>query len=117
MNLDSAIQAHAEWKMKLRSAIAKKEKLDAGRICLDNVCPLGQWLHGEAKAAHGKLVSYAKCVEKHAAFHKEAGKVATAINAGKYVEAEAMLSNGTSYAAISGDVGTAIIGLRKEITR
>jgi methyl-accepting chemotaxis protein len=114
MNLDKAIAAHAEWKMKFRSAIARKEKLEVDKICLDNACPLGAWLHGEAKASFGKLASYARCVDKHAAFHREAGKVATAINAGKYAEAESMMANGTSYAAASGDVGASVIVFRKE---
>lgn len=114
MNLDTAISAHADWKLKFRNAIAKKEKLDDAGICVDHACPLGKWLHGEAKAAHGKLASYGNCVKKHAAFHQEAGKIAKLINAGKYTEAEAMLASGTSYAAASGEVGAAIIAFRKE---
>jgi len=114
LNLDKAISAHADWKMKFRNAIAKQEKLDDATIRVDNACPLGKWLHGEAKAAHGKLASYGNCLKKHAAFHREAGKIAALINAGKYSEAEAMMASGTPYAAASGEVGVAVIGFRKE---
>lgn len=114
MNLDTAIQAHAEWKLKLRSAIQKKEPVDAATISTDKACALGKWLHGEAKATYSGLASYAACVDKHASFHREAGKVATAINAAKYAEADAMLASGTPYGAASNAVGMAVLGLRKE---
>jgi methyl-accepting chemotaxis protein len=114
MNLDDAITAHAEWKMKLRRAIQAKESLDVASISSDDKCPLGQWLHGEAKGRYARLTSYGTCLANHAEFHRCAGKVATTINAGNYSEAEAMLANGTPYAAASNAVGVAIIGLRRE---
>lgn len=114
MDLDHAIQAHAEWKVKLRAAIAKKDILDAAAISTDKHCPLGKWLHAEARQALGHTTSYARCVEDHAAFHKEAGKVAQAINARRYNEAESMLAAGTPYAKTSSAVGVAIIQLKQE---
>jgi hypothetical protein len=82
VDLDKAIQAHGEWKAKFRSTMQKKQQLDAAAIAKSNACPLGQWLHGDAKARYGSLASYKSCVEKHAAFHAEAGKVGNAITAG-----------------------------------
>lgn len=114
MNLDNAIAAHAEWKTKFRSAIQKKEQLDAALIALDDKCPLGQWLHGEANAQYARLKSYGTCVARHSEFHQHAGKVALKINAGKYSEAQAMLGSDTPYTAASNAVGVAIIVLRKE---
>ena len=114
MDMDRAIPAHAEWKTKLRGAIAKKEQLDARSIAGDHACELGKWLHGEGKSLHGRLPSFGDCVEKHAAFHREAGKVAVAINAGKFTDAEVMLGASTPYAAASTAVGVAIRILRKD---
>jgi hypothetical protein len=114
MNLDDAVQKHTEWKTKLRGAIAKKEKLDAATIAKDNCCELGKWLYGDAKAQFSALASHGECVGKHKQFHIEAGKVASAINAGKYVEAEGMLNAGTPYANASSAVGVAIMRLKKE---
>lgn len=114
MDLGSAIQAHGEWKLKLRTAIQKKERLDVAAIAVDNKCPLGQWLHGEAKARYASMKSYQECVVRHAAFHKEASRVAEAINAADYATASAMLDAGTPYTAASGAVGSAIIGLKRE---
>ena len=114
MNLDDASKAHLEWKLKFRGAISKQEQLDASTISKDNCCELGKWLHGEGKSKFGKLASHSECTQKHAAFHVEAGKVATAINAKKYTEAEAMLGAGTSFAQASSGVGVAILQLKKE---
>ena len=114
MNLDSAISKHAEWKTKFRSAITNKEKLDTATIRRDDCCELGKWLHGEGKISHRSYSSYAAVVPKHAAFHVEAGKVADAINSGKYAEATAMIENGTTFATASTEVGVAIVRLKKE---
>jgi len=114
MNIEDFISKHAEWKIKFRNAITKKEKLDAETIAKDNVCDLGKWLYGEAKAKFGKLASYSEVVAKHAAFHTEASKVAKAINAGKYDEASAMIESGTPYARASSDVASALLKLKRE---
>jgi methyl-accepting chemotaxis protein len=114
MDLTQAIEKHSEWKAKFRSAIAKHETMDADKISLDNCCELGKWLYGESKVKFGKLASYTECVSKHAVFHKEAGKVATAINAKKYVEVLDMLAPGAPYATASSAVGVAIMKLKKE---
>lgn len=114
MDLDQAVRKHAEWKLKFRSAISNKETMDVATISKDNCCELGKWLHGEAKPKLGHLASYSDCVGKHAVFHIEAGKVASAINAKKYVEAEAMIEGGTAYHTASGAVGTAIMRLKIE---
>ncbi|MCC7184433.1 MAG: CZB domain-containing protein [Rhodocyclaceae bacterium] len=114
MDLTQAIQRHAEWKLKLRSAIARKEKMDVATITRDNCCELGTWLHGAAKATLGSKASYSQCLHKHATFHVEAGKVAQAINDGQYAKAESMLDAGTPYAAASSAVGVAIMALKKE---
>ena len=55
MDLNEAIQAHSEWKMKLRSAIQSRTQLDAATIARDDCCALGKWLHGESRAQYGRL--------------------------------------------------------------
>jgi methyl-accepting chemotaxis protein len=114
MDLDSAIQKHAEWKMKFRAAISKQETMDVATISKDNCCDLGKWLHGEGRTQHGSLGTFSPVVSSHAAFHNEAGKVAVAINAKRYADAEKMLDGGTPYAAASNTVAGAIMKLKKE---
>lgn len=114
MDLNNAIQKHAEWKFKFRNALHNDETMDAAAISKDNNCEFGKWLHGEAQALFGKCVSHAKCVADHAAFHVEAGKVAATINAKKKDEAERMLATGSAYDQVSRRVGVSIVELKNE---
>ena len=41
IDLDAAVGAHAQWKIKLRAAIDRKDQLDAVTIGKDNCCDLG----------------------------------------------------------------------------
>lgn len=115
MDLDTAIQVHTDWKTKLRFAITKRESpIDVATISKDNHCELGRWLCGEGKTRYDHLASYRECVIKHAAFHAEAGKVASAINERKYLEASVMMNSSTSFGLASNSLVLAIIRLRKE---
>ncbi len=115
MNLDDSISAHAQWKVKLRAAIANKEQVDVAKVSADNCCPLGQWLHDEAKRKYGTLSAYQEVVQKHAVFHKEAGRVAVTINAKDFAAAESMLNAGTPYMTASIGVGAAISSFKRVI--
>jgi len=114
MDFDEARNKHAEWRFKFRSAITKKETLDADAIAKDDRCDLGRWLHGEAKAKYSRLSSYADCVKTHAHFHIEASKVANVINAQKYEEARALLGIGSGFSTASAAIGWALDVLQKE---
>lgn len=114
MDLNDCIKAHSEWKMKLRAAISAKATLDAATIAKDNCCILGKWLYGESRLPFGALVSHKDCLRHHAEFHRQAGRVAEVINAGKYTEAEQMLVSGTPYAAASQSVVMSIGTLKRE---
>jgi methyl-accepting chemotaxis protein len=115
MDLDRAIQAHDDWKSKLAHAIEYHETLDAGTISRDDCCDFGKWIHGEAKAPFGGYSSYATCVNKHAAFHAAAGKVAAAVNAKQFDEATAMLGGGTAFDKASVETRAAIASLKSAI--
>lgn len=117
MNFDEAIQKHAEWKIKFRSAMGKKEQLDVATICADNKCALGLWLHGEGRQTHGQHPGYAEVVKRHAEFHKAAGAVAAVINSGDYDKAEKMLTLGTPFASTSSAVGTALMSLKRQTAK
>jgi len=113
--LDVALQKHAEWKVKLRTAINQRDTLDAVTISKDNCCDFGKWLHGDAHQQLGHLASYTECVNKHAAFHKEAGSVAALINEQKYNEADQKLAAESGFNRASSEVGSAIMRLKKDV--
>jgi methyl-accepting chemotaxis protein len=115
MDFENAISAHVEWKTKLRGAIAAKSELDSFTAARDDVCPLGKWLHGDARTKYAHLAEFSGCVQSHAAFHREAGRVATLINARRYDEATAALDGGAPYAKASMETTIAISKLREQI--
>ena len=105
-DFDTAIDAHRKWKVKLRSAIAAHETLDAQTICRDDQCPLGRWIHGPGGAKWGSRPRFVELTQRHAEFHRAAGDVAGKINAGAYAEAERLIGAGSRFAEISVEVIT-----------
>jgi len=114
MDLQEAIRAHAEWRTKLRGAIAAKSNLDVDTIGRDDCCQLGKWLHGESGPMYGPLSSHIACLKKHALFHKESAKVASNINAKRFADAEGMLESGSSYLSAANALVYAIDALKRE---
>lgn len=114
IDLDKALEKHSEWKVKLRTAISKREEMDAATISRDDCCDFGKWLHHGVKSHLAHEPSYADCVARHAAFHIEAGRIANMINAKKFREAETLLGNGSAFVAASTAVGVAIMRLKKD---
>ena len=116
MNFDDAITAHSQWRIRLQGVIAgtNQEKLDPQVVALDNKCPLGQWIHGEAKQKFQNLKEYPNLVEKHAAFHQCAAEVLRRVAAGKLEQAKANVSTGEFFNASIQTIN-AIRHLRKQV--
>ncbi len=105
-DFDAAIEAHRNWKVKLRTAIAERTRLDADTICRDDQCPLGKWIHGPGGAKWGARPLFGDLLRKHAEFHQVAGGVARRINAGHFDDAERLIGSGSQFANVSGEVAT-----------
>lgn len=105
-DFDTAIEAHRQWKVKLRQAIAARGQLDADTLCRDDRCPLGRWLHGPGGTRWSGQPQFVALVARHAEFHRVAGGVARRINQGAYDAAEQLLGSGSEFAAVSTDVST-----------
>ena len=116
MHLGNAITAHNEWKERFRTAIAKQVIIDMATVSADNCCVLGKWLYGEGKRLFGKLPSHTHCVATHKSFHREAGKIAEAINSHNLVEAGSMLATNTPFSDTSDALTAAILRLKKDAT-
>lgn len=114
-DFDKAVEAHRAWKVKLRSAIAKQEKLDAATICRDDRCPLGQWLHSEGTRHWSHQPAFTELVQQHAQFHQAAGEVAQVINRGAYEQATRMIGNGSRFAEASNRTVACILRAKREL--
>lgn len=97
MDFSSAIQAHTDWKLRLLSYCrgTLREKPDCGTLQKDNVCALGQWLHGDSRA-HSSDPLLNDLVGTHAAFHRCAATVAKMVENGQRADAEAALNSRSS---------------------
>lgn len=115
IDLDTAIQAHANWRAKLKTAAARREHLDVETVCRDDCCDLGKWLHGAGGSQYKNRASFVDLVETHRQFHVEAGKVARLVNQGLYDEADRQLANNTGFGNASQKVGSAVIRLAQEL--
>jgi len=114
MTRDDAIRAHREWKTRFLVAMAKNERMNVAEISADNCCKFGKWLHAEAKNRLGQIRGYQECVEAHAAFHFEAGKIAQCVNDGRIEEANQMLGYDTPYAKASEELSVRVFAMFKE---
>lgn len=114
MDLEKAIAKHAEWKLRFRAAIRNGETLDVGTIMADDCCDLGRWLHGDGKVTYGLHPTYSTCVGKHAEFHSEAAKIAKAINAKAYTEAERLMGADSRFKQVSSELVDLLYALMKE---
>jgi methyl-accepting chemotaxis protein len=113
INVDSAIEAHRQWKVKLRQAIAHAEQLDAQTIGRDDCCALGQWLHGSGRQRFGSQAGFVALIDEHRGFHQAAGAVARSINAGRMDEARQQLGAGTPFSTASNGVALALMRLKQ----
>lgn len=94
MDIDGAIQAHTDWKVRLLNLAhgTTTEKIDLQTLGTDNLCVLGRWLHGDGQK-HRDDAKFAKLVETHAAFHKCAATIGTLIAEGNAGAAENQLTS------------------------
>ena len=114
-DFDGAIQAHRDWKVKLRKAIAHHEQLDADKICRDDQCPLGRWLHGDGRSRWSHWPRFVDLVERHADFHQAAGSVARKINSGHFDAAERLIGSGSDFARLSTEVATLLTSAKRSL--
>jgi len=118
MNFDEAITAHSQWKIRLQSVVngTSKESLDPAVVGLDNKCPLGQWIYGEA-TQFSTLTEYGELRHEHAHFHTCAAETLRLALAGKAEQAKAQLDTNGAFVDASIRTINAIRHLRKKVEK
>lgn len=113
MDFDGAIQAHVEWKTKIRAYLLKRDgSLNAPLVSQDNQCALGKWLYGEG-AKYSTIPEFNTLKTEHAKFHKFTAQIIELANAGKVQEANAMLQSGSEFMKLSANCVTLIMQLKQ----
>jgi len=113
LDVDKVISAHAQWKTKFRAAISRQETMDAATIARDDCCELGKWLHGSMKVRMGRHPRFMELLSEHKKFHKEAGRVAIAINEKEFSHATQMIEHGSAFAEASTLVTNALSAIKR----
>ncbi|MFN3957556.1 MAG: methyl-accepting chemotaxis protein [Tepidimonas ignava] len=96
-DFDAAIKAHQQWRIKLRNAILKGDKLDVATIRRDDCCAVGKWIYGAGGQRYGSLPLFTTLVEQHKKFHQETGHIAELVNAGKTEEANRLMQGESAF--------------------
>ena len=96
LNFKTAIDAHMKWKKRLDDYIkgTSTEKLNVDVVCRDDQCPLGKWIHDKGGEKFGYSETFFDMKAHHAHFHRCAGDVLVAAQAGDAVTAQRLLNTG-----------------------
>jgi len=120
MDLNDAIHAHANWKMKLFSYLdnpdnsLSSDQISFDQISSDSACELGQWLNGEGRK-YSSAPEFAPLESSHARFHKSAGEILNIANSNGEVAPETVLSARNDFANASDEVVEALKAIQSRI--
>jgi len=103
VDVDAIIDAHRQWKVKLRQAIEDRSRVDTATLSRDDCCALGKWIYGDGQRL-AERPTFSALVGRHAHFHRVAGQVGELINQRRMREAEDALAPGTAFAQATSEV-------------
>jgi hypothetical protein len=113
IDIDTAIAAHENWKLRLQNYVngQSTEDLRPEFICMDDRCDLGKWLHGAGTQRLGKFPAFAVLIARHKYFHIQASSVVAMTQSEQKDEATRVLEGSYRHAS------TQVILLLKELKR
>ena len=115
MNFDEAINAHAGWKQKLSTYIAKPDgSLKSSEVSSDRNCALGKWIY-LSETQHSAMPEFSTLKREHARFHTAAGNVIRKADLGERVADEIALGANSEYAVASGAVVSALMAMKSKL--
>lgn len=107
VDVDAMIDAHRQWKVKLRHAIEHREQVDTATLSRDDCCALGKWIYGDGQHLRERS-TFTALIERHKRFHSVAGGVGQLINQGQYLAAEEAMAPGSTFSQATGDVANVL---------
>lgn len=96
VDVDAIIDAHRQWKVKLRQAIEDRSTVDVETLSRDDCCALGKWIYGDGQRL-AQRPNFVELVGRHEHFHSVAGSIGELINQKRMREAEDALAPGTVF--------------------
>ncbi len=115
MDFKKAIEAHVNWKAKLKTYINKPDRsLSPAVVRQPDRCELGQWLSGEGQK-HAHLAEFTALVSHHTRFHDAAATVIEKADRGLQVTEEVSLIGSSPFSTESNAVVRSIKALQSKI--
>lgn len=106
--IDSAINAHGLWKIRLKDAIAQKSSsFLVENVKVDDKCDFGKWLYSFPESDKASN-DYQNIKTLHASFHQLAAEILELAVSGKTDEAIKALGLGSQFSMISGKLTMAL---------
>jgi hypothetical protein len=117
IDIDTAIAAHENWKLRLKNYLDKKsaEDLKPEVVCLDDRCDLGKWLHGPGRQHLGHYPAFSVLIARHKFFHLQASTVVALAMSGDREKANQSLD--TIYRHASNQVVLLLKELKRGLAR
>lgn len=102
IDIDTAIAAHENWKVRLQNYLDNKstEDLKPDVVCMDDRCDLGKWLHGPGQRRLGKYPAFSVLIARHKLFHLHASTVVAMAQSSDREKAAQVLDSGYRHASI-----------------
>ncbi|TSE28364.1 Methyl-accepting chemotaxis protein II [Tepidimonas thermarum] len=97
LDVDAIIDAHRQWKAKLRDAMENRTTVDVDTLRRDDCCALGKWIYGEGQQRFGGRPRFGELVERHKHFHQVAASVGEMVNRKQWEQAEDAIAPGTPF--------------------
>ena len=103
LDIDTAIAAHENWKVRLRTFLDgnSTEDLRADVICRDDRCDLGKWIHGPGGEKLRHYAAFGELKATHRLFHMQASSVIMQAKSGSRDAAEKLLQEDYSRTSAS----------------
>ncbi len=103
--IDKAIAAHGQWKVKLRNAIDTGTcESTPDKVKMDDNCSFGKWLNHRIDNSYKNTSLYKEVIDLHANFHKEAGTILELALNGNKDEANELMKIGGKFTSYSGQL-------------
>ena len=94
MDIDSAIQAHSNWKLRLFNYARGKPagEIDLQSLWKDDFCLLDRWLQDEGRK-YSDHPKFARLLETHSAFHACAASLGALLERGQGAQVQSQLGS------------------------
>ncbi|CAO5679748.1 MAG: hypothetical protein HEEMFOPI_01334 [Holosporales bacterium] len=114
MNIDEAVKAHSDWKMKLQRFLRNPDgSVDAQTVAKDNACPLGKWIYLGNDLKLKKFPELNELIKEHRRFHIAAADIINKKNRGESITEDIALGSSSEFSKASQNV----IGLLMKLKR